>query len=58
MLLNFTDVENVCDLTQCDFIKKLCKGLPKEIRGIYRSTPALKNLFKVNQNTDIISKER
>ena len=58
MTLNFEDIKGACIITQCDFIKKLHNSLPQELKGPYRKTPAPPDLFKVNKNAELVSKDK
>ena len=44
-------------INKYDSIKKLYRNLPNKFKDLYHTTPALENLFKVNSNTELLSKE-
>ena len=47
-----------CTIAQGDFIKKLHKNLPPKLRGSCCRTPALVDLFEVNKNVELVSKDK
>lgn len=58
MTLDFGAMLKACAIAQYDFIKKLHCSLPDELKGPYRATPAPENLFKINPNAELASKEK
>ena len=57
MTLDFGVVEGACAISQCDFVKKMHRNLPKELKGPYRRAPAPPDLLKVNENAPLATKE-
>ena len=57
MSLDFGFVEGACIITQYDFIKKMFKNLPKELRGPHKKTPAPSDLFKVDKESPLVADE-
>ena len=57
MTLDFKSIPGTCSITQYDFIKKMHINLPSEFKGQYRNMPAPENLFKINQDAMLVTKE-
>ena len=50
--------ENACVITRCYFIKMMHKNLPNELKGPHSNAPDQKELFKINPNSEIVSKPK
>ena len=57
MTLDFESIKGACIISQYDFIKKMHSNFPKELKGLYRDTPAPLDLFKINNDAPIVSLE-
>ena len=57
MSLDFGSVEGACAMPQYNFIKKMFRNLPKNLRGPHRKTPAQLNLFKVDKELPLVADE-
>jgi len=57
MTIDFSLKQGVA-FSQYDYIKKFWNELPEDLKGPYKNTPALENLFKVDRNAKLIDPKR